>query len=64
MEAIRSSCQRTIQFAREGNFGRFEQPYRAYQETTLGCRNFAEYARSQWIADNDFNIQRGGCWYT
>jgi hypothetical protein len=30
----------------------------------VACRNFEDYARTQWIADNDFNIKRGGFWHT
>ena len=64
VETIWSSYQRTMQIAREGNLGRFECPYRTYLETALACRDFEEYARTQWIADNDFNIKRGGFWHT
>lgn len=64
VEAIWSSYQRTLQVARGGNLDRFDGAYRTYLETTLACQNFEEYARTQWIADNDFNIRRGGFWHT
>jgi hypothetical protein len=53
-----------MQIARAGNLDRFGRQYRSYLETTLTCRDFEEYARTQWIADNDFNIKRGGFWHT
>jgi hypothetical protein len=37
---------------------------RTYLETTLACRDFEEYARIKWIADNDVGIKRGGFWHT
>jgi hypothetical protein len=64
VESIWSSYQRTMQIAKAGNLDRFKKPYRTYLETTLACRDFEEYARTKWIADNDVGIKRGGFWHT
>lgn len=64
VESIWSSYQRTMQIAKQGNLEKWRAPYRTYLKTTLACRDFEEYARTQWIADNDFNIKCGGFWHT
>jgi hypothetical protein len=64
VEAIWSTYQRSLQVARGGSLDRFDDAYRTYLETTLACQTFEEYTRTHWIADNDFNIRRGGFWHT
>jgi len=65
VDAIVASYKRTRDRARQMDLSTIaDLDYRDYLRRAIKYKNLGEYARDNWIADNDYSIKRGGFYYS